>query len=45
MEALLALIFLFVAIGTASPYWAMASGLFAIAANINLIYHGGIKHG
>jgi hypothetical protein len=39
MEALLAWIFLFVSICTVSPYWAMASGLFAIAANVNLIYH------
>lgn len=39
IECFSAFAFLVAAVAWRDPLWAMAAGLFAIAANLNLIYH------
>lgn len=38
-EAILAVVLLVASAGTGDPAWAIAAGLFAIATNVNLLYH------
>lgn len=38
-ETIVAWVLLAVTLGTRDPAWAIASGVFAIAANVNLLYH------